>query len=1110
MLHLLTVSCAQIISIFRQESTLCQFRLLSALCEPSTKNRFDSPIQVVDQRPYIEGEEYTHLEEVPSSCKCSTVPQFGTPGKNPIPFGVSPTYGMGCGKHDEGLLYGCKLTAPDQVGRLGNAWVQGGVTYLQNGAFCNRAWCYVEDASVCGASVHGTTIRDANETQFTDLYYSYEMCGSVDYFTSECQGVSMGKFDYIDPELDWRKDPKYTVDVVGDVAPSLWEWMDTAVTGTCKPVFATNYEKNGEQSKQNYANMLGSFWWPEFQAVAKYVDKPCTYGLAGNCCAAPDVNQGFVRMLWSASKDEAYAMYTSQTPMQSPNLVPSQLNFFDGRNNPLYANSAWVGDTEIVTVAAPAGHTSTKQCGTRDLWREVFIFYDCNMYSYLYGAPNYVFNLDPNCNENKLRQWFRDHYALEDATEFPCVSEMRGYPDKTTTHISEGKYWSHASLSSCYYACDLREGCRKFLWVRNASAARLPSGIGSALSWDAGECFMVDDAAKKTCASNANAFQIGSNPVPDATKARVNIEAYKKMVLVNRHTKAVTWADSFNEWSRENNEAWWYDFVFPNLRLNVEQKAMRSRVQFVPFLMSVLSFSYENSPFVKPADELGVQMAKLLITMIKNQNYYPQAVIRGVEFQHTPQVRVCQKSDVETDGTVDELDTFTLCPEEVNDMQENYPFGDANWGYMSVLEANTRGDDANHVITSWVGSHCKDQKRLMVFENNSHIFFMFALNVGQYKTITRLTNNEFEPCSHPLLPKGTRVACSQLEQAVTSLAQTIDKTMEDYQGDICKIFLQGRGCKSKPVLVFAGMSQGSGVAAIYLMLLKEMLRIAFGFDILQYKIQVRLIVPVAVGNAAFVDAYNDAFGKHTLMLGAESDQLVRSSALLGLEHLDTKAIVQTNIGSCGGDPTKPKTFSECVPKCVWTQEETWGDCLLGVVTLTQTNFDEYHIGSVAEMIGPDRDGTMPYSYRRSDDNRYGLRFALLATHMIDLVTETISEYGEETNVCMEELETGDLRGICVDQITSNPWKPSSVNWFGTAIKGMYHKWCVIMRMRIAHTIAKGGSDVATIATTYDMKRFDKMCCTSQGIKETSDTVVYKQSTTILGPLITVEESMYPY
>lgn len=132
-----------------------------------------------------------------SLCECSLIRKSN--------FSLSPFYGLGCGNWDEQFYPNCKVVPRGDMFKKYYSEAMG-ISYEENGLFCDMQWCYVEDPTLC---MTDDGRPSAHPSKFyPDIYYSYEACGNIDYFTTPIPGCdSLVPNNIIDPELDSTIDP---------------------------------------------------------------------------------------------------------------------------------------------------------------------------------------------------------------------------------------------------------------------------------------------------------------------------------------------------------------------------------------------------------------------------------------------------------------------------------------------------------------------------------------------------------------------------------------------------------------------------------------------------------------------------------------------------------------------------------------------------------------------------------------------------------------------------------------------------------------------------------------------------------------------------------------
>jgi hypothetical protein len=993
------------------------------------------------------------------ACTCSK-----TDLSDRLPY-VPVGYGAKCDAHDaSGFLKQCGIVTA-QSGTFAN-----GAAYLANAPYCAQPWCYVDDPAACEAA--GVPVHRSFSGE--NLYYSYEACGGIDFYTPEdrdCQCVTLdgsngygvylwpnGSFVQGKPEALLATDPRREYRMYylnpGNAIPYGYLGARTANS------FAENgVARSSIFTRDNLydANMVDI----EFNYYGKHARGSLTY-----CITTP----------------------TCPTSWQSPFVLLDDPAFPLGTGLPFTSvQSAPDAREHAISRAFPRERATPSVAYPRML------------------------PLDPNALGAASHEI--NHYRRPWASDaWPTVGAYAAHA------FAASRVFEHvATLDGCKYECDLRAACRSVVY--HGAAAPLMRN-GDTIAYNGLEVVHertgvvvprfpiefdvlytshvltgIDETPWETVAVGGGSFYnlpagrcvlLGVDPLGEVGGDASDGADWSAATNLTRLTKTVMPTFEERPWSLQQtiNSAvrTVYDMPFVGglaRTLLGDPKTVvdlrpQDRTLAIPSILNGLLQSDKVTTWNNyMVDPLAVTSIKLVMVMDRNSNYHARLFVPNVIVAYTPTSRECDPVSVTVDNDLLDATRVSDCPPESRARARHTSFFRNGLEDYRILHGEAVLGTEDNIMRYYIGA-CKERERQQVVYNGTHAFVAFGYTSDDTwsDNVNLWNNTDGRLCSHPYLTG--RVHCGILKVALRRLARLTDDTLDDARGDPCRVFMQGRGCEVAPKWVFSGLSQGATCLIIFMELLRTYLRDHHGISTGGMDIVVQAFQPAAAFDDDFVAAYEANFGPQTRIFLDRSDPFVLGTQLVA-RQVDTEAVVTSAIGGCGNDGTAA-LLSECIDVCD-TSAATTGS-LLGCLSVIIASFNpEEHYATPLRLLRHDQ--TIPREYTTNDDT-FALDIISFASAAFDQFTRTSKDI-----TSLEAISAQDhLPHVCAADINANPWAPNSVTALATVLLGEVYTWCLTHRMRLLQRIRVGA--VATRA----LDAWDTVVCrvTADAGEETPRTI----------------------
>ena len=392
-------------------------------------------------------------------------------------------------------------------------------------------------------------------------------------------------------------------------------------------------------------------------------------------------------------------------------------------------------------------------------------------------------------------------------------------------------------------------------------------------------------------------------------------------------------------------------------------------------------------------------------------------------------------------------------------------------------------------MLSWIALACRQKMRHQLAYNGTHLFLAFSFSTDDSWDINLDYVDGRQLCVSPYLTG--RVHCGFLKAAWTRVALFMNSNMQNTT-DVC-LPLLGYECGHPVHWVVGGMSQGSGVLQVFMMIMDRLYETIYGLDWLagMKSAYIALWSPVGFADSEFHEAYRKRFGSITHAYAHEADVLYRATALL-IPHDEVHATIFSEDGTCGGGRDE-RTLRDCVQDCTLTDPTSLANCVAAsLVLLAQSPFDA-HLTSVLQ----GSDVAFVNENEKQEESllaRAGRLGAVLyeraQTTFTDLTTSATNPY------CIEPyMKDSYFASVCGTDILDDPWEPHAAAAVAQWSKGPVTKWCIAMGMRLRARIAYDG------LAPEELDEWGKICCDTRGDNTTIDTFISTNMVIVPGPFV---------
>lgn len=958
-------------------------------------------------------------------------------------------YGQKCAAHDQGFLFQCKIIR-SQTDTFAN-----GKAYLANAIYCEQPWCYV-NGTTCPSAV-------ATFTGEPDLHYSYAACGADDYYTPfdrKCQ----------------------CIDLLGTNGYGVYRWPSGEFEqGNPVELLEDDPRKGYERFYLNTDNRI-PYVYLEVRTANSFAENAIARSSIFTAIQLYDSNVVDLEFNYAYSEawgSTRYCITSTQCPTawQSP---------FVSRGEPEFP----------LDIGLPFTSVGAAKCGREIRVQRQFPRNNGTI------PDRYPRARDANLSaiggaSRHVGHWRQPHHV---ADGWPSVIQ---FLENVIAHVVEHVL----SLDGCRYECDLRAACQHIVYYAVEPLLR----PGDVLEFDGlliyhertgrhlprfpnedsplkGR-FVVDNNVTGEIYQTITVNGASMYNLPSGRCAMLGAEDLAALPAGpddwytfngTRLTKAVTtwFTDPPFSLQRTVNSAIRYaqdvpilsnamGFLFGNYNENVDVRPQDTSLSVAGIAISALQSTKTDTWHNYIVDGLAITSVTLSMVMDRSFNFHARLFVPNVIAAYTPTGRVCNDVAVTVDNDLLDASAASRCPRVAHSRGRGTSFHDNALSDYAMLHDEKVVGTRDNIMRYYLGT-CKELERQQVVYNGTHVFVIFGYTSDDTweDNVDAWNGTSLQFCRHPYLTG--RVHCGLLRVAQRRLVKLVDDTLDDAEGDLCRVVMQGTSCTTPPTWVFAGTSQGASSMVIFMELLRTFVRIHYGISLDGIKKHIFLLQPSAIGDASFVQAYETHFALDTTIFADRSDPFVLASQTIA-RHPNTKAFITSSIGACGSEPA---LLFDCIEQCDLSNPETWGGCIAAL--LTAGNAAE-HYSTPLKLLR--YDGQIPDEYLTSD-NTFNYDVIGFVTAVIDSVMNA-----GQSNTCLDELfEAEFLPHTCASEINDAPWEINSVAALAAVLRGEIYQWCVTQRARLQERIRKN------IINTESLTTWDGICCSTANTPEDADSI----------------------